>query len=314
MNRDTGLQGITVTTTDLVRLRQAAIGIRLGSRDHTQSARAGAGLTRFRGRGIDYAESRLYLPGDDVRTMDWRVTARTGRPHSKVFEEERDRNVLLIVELGRTMGFGTRRAYKSVVAIEAAALIAWAAAMNGDRIGAVLTSAAGLTDVCPAPGRHGISRVLQALASAANTPPSAQRELTLASTLSHVRQIARPGTMVILISDFYSLDVEAEGHLKQLRNHDDILLLWIRDPIEVMPPPPGLYPISDGVAGTVLDLRSASMREQFVHHIAERTQRLDKLCNQLGAPRLDLDCGDNIASRLRTGLAARATAQRRAAS
>ncbi|MGI9437792.1 MAG: DUF58 domain-containing protein, partial [Geminicoccaceae bacterium] len=100
MNRDLRLQGVTVSTADLVRLRQAAIGLRLGSRDRTHGSRAGAGLTRFRGRGVDYAESRLYLPGDDVRTMDWRVTARTGRPHTKVFEEERDRNVLLIVDLG----------------------------------------------------------------------------------------------------------------------------------------------------------------------------------------------------------------------
>ena len=264
---------------------------------------------------MDYSESRLYLPGDDVRTMDWRVTARTGRPYTKVFEEERDRAVLLVVELGATMAFGTRRAFKSVVATEAAALIAWATTMNGDRIGAILVSAAGLTDIRPASGRRGISRVLRALASVASTPPTgAKREPTLASTLSRVGQVARPGTLVVLISDFYSLDVEAEGHMKQLRGHDDFLLLRVCDPIETMPPPPGQYPISDGVAGTVLDLRSAPTRERFVRHIAEHTERLDKLCNQLGAPRLDLVCGDNIASLLRIGLAARTGAQWRAVS
>ncbi len=118
-------------------MRLSARNIKLDSRLYAIAETAGNRQSRFRGRGIDFQESRNYQPGDDIRTMDWRVTARTGRPHTKVFQEERERPIIIVIDCNPSMFFGTRVAFKAVIAARLAALIAWAAIRNGDRIGAV---------------------------------------------------------------------------------------------------------------------------------------------------------------------------------
>src|SRR5215813_1795413 len=125
-----------VTFDDLIAMRLRA---RRFARPATRVAghRSATHGSRFRGRGVDYVESRGYQPGDDIRQMDWRVTARTGRPHTKVFQEEREQSILLVVSHNASMRFGTRVRFKSVQAARAAALVAWAAALGGDRIGAL---------------------------------------------------------------------------------------------------------------------------------------------------------------------------------
>ena len=133
-----GLAGTTFSTADLVGLRPRAAGLSLDASLSSRVGRSGIRVSRIRGRGMEYSESRIYLPGDDIRRIDWRVTARTGRPHTKLFHEERDRPVLFVVDLGAHMRFGTRGAFKSVVAAEAASLLAWAAAENGDRVGGLV--------------------------------------------------------------------------------------------------------------------------------------------------------------------------------
>ena len=117
-----GLSGATFSSADLAGLRARAAGLSLNAHRSNRSGRAGTRLSRFRGRGMEYSESRMYLPGDDIRSIDWRVTARTGRVHTKLFHEERDRPALFVVDLGEQMRFGTRRAFKSVVAAETASL------------------------------------------------------------------------------------------------------------------------------------------------------------------------------------------------
>ena len=123
---------------------------------------AGDHLSRFRGRGMDYRESRAYQPGDDVRSMDWRITARTGVPHVKLYQEERERPVVLFLDLNPGMFFGSRGMLKSVAAARAAALVAWAAAERGDRVGAMLFDG-GHCDLPPRGGRHGVLRLIREL-------------------------------------------------------------------------------------------------------------------------------------------------------
>ncbi len=158
---DTVLNAAThVTVADLIGLQRYAGKIDLM---HARSARArlaGNHLSRFRGRGMDYQESRAYQAGDDVRSMDWRVTARTGKPHVKVYQEERERPVVLFLDLNPGMFFGSRGMLKSVAAARAAALIAWAAAAHGDRIGALLFNG-GYCDLQPRGGKHGVLRLIR---------------------------------------------------------------------------------------------------------------------------------------------------------
>ena len=164
-NEAVGLSGIEVDVDDLIGLRFRAQRLELGIARRARQTMTGAHDSRFRGRGMEFAESRIYQPGDDVRSIDWRVTARTGRPHTKLFQEERERPVILLVDLGASMFFGTRKAFKSVLAAETAALIAWAAMHGGDRVGALVAGRSAHMELKPVAGRRGVLRVLRALAA-----------------------------------------------------------------------------------------------------------------------------------------------------
>ena len=146
--------GIHLTAGDLIALRPRCQSLRLPMRQPAASALAGAYRSRFRGRGVDFLESRNYQPGDDIRNMDWRVTARTGRAHTKVFQEERERPVLVAVDAGPSLFFGTRKRLKSVAAAELAAVISWAAVRRGDRIGGFLFAPGSHRELRPAGGRR----------------------------------------------------------------------------------------------------------------------------------------------------------------
>ena len=122
-----------VTSRELIELRRHARKLDLTRRRPALAQLAGNHASRFRGRGMDYQESRAYQPGDDIRNMDWRVTARSGRAHTKLFQEERERPVVFCIDLGPSLFFATRGALKSVIAARAATLLAWAAAAQGDR-------------------------------------------------------------------------------------------------------------------------------------------------------------------------------------
>jgi uncharacterized protein (DUF58 family) len=239
--RQGGLAGVAVQVDDLIALRFRAKPLELGATGRARETQVGPQMSRFRGRGMEFAESRAYQPGDDVRTIDWRVTARTGRPHTKLFQEERERPVILLVDLCASMFFGTRRAFKSVVACEAAALVAWAALARGDRIGALLVAGDGHRELKPAGGRRGVLRVLRALALLArhDTHRSSTEDDRLAEALERARHVARPGSLVVVISDFHGFGADAERHLTRLRQHNDVMACWITDALELAPPPPG---------------------------------------------------------------------------
>ena len=143
--------GIGVSLPELIALRLRAQRLaRPAAR--VSGIHAATQASRFRGRGVDYAESRIYQPGDDIRQMDWRVTARTGKPHTKVFREERNRPVIVWLDLRRPMLFATRGAFKGVRAAEAAALVAWSAVANGDRLGGLVFSETEHHELRPALG------------------------------------------------------------------------------------------------------------------------------------------------------------------
>ncbi len=240
-----GLSGAGFELPDLIRLRHAAARLCLRSHVTPVSWRAGMHVSRIRGRGMSFAESRLYQPGDDVRLIDWRVTARTGRPHTKVFEEEKERAVFVAAQFAPTMYFGTRVAFKHVVAAELAALVGWATVSCGDRLGALLASARGHVERRPAAGRRAVMALLSELAALAS-PPAAGVAPALADTLRRVARVARPGSLVFVIGDFYDFDDEAARHLARLAQHNDVVICQVLDPVEIDAPPPGVYPVSDG--------------------------------------------------------------------
>jgi uncharacterized protein (DUF58 family) len=226
------------------------------------SALAGSYRSRFRGRGVDFLESRNYQPGDDIRNMDWRVTARTGRAHTKIFQEERERPVLVVLDASPSLFFGTRERLKSVAAGLLAGAIAWTAVRRGDRIGAFLFSGEEHRELRPAGGRRGAMRVIQSLVDWLDPERARQGEEPLSVALERVRHAVRPGSLVIIISDFFNLDEACNRHISRLRQHNDLIGCQIVDPAEEALPP-GRFPISDGHHSAMLDTTRQGGRDRF---------------------------------------------------
>lgn len=255
--------GIHLSAEELISLRPRCHALRLPMRQPAASALAGAYRSRFRGRGVDFLESRNYQPGDDIRNMDWRVTARTGKPHTKVFQEERERPVLVVLDAGPTLYFGTRRRLKSVAAGQLAAAVAWSAVRRGDRIGGFLFAPGRHREIRPAGGRRGAMRMIQGLVDwlqpeqqDADTPEP------LSTALERVRHTVRPGSLVVIISDFFGLDEHCNRHLSRLRQHSDVIGCQVLDAAEHSLPA-GRYPITDGEQATVLDTSRTSARNRY---------------------------------------------------
>ena len=295
--------GARVDVAELVGLRLKARSIRLASRQPSVAVAAGMHHSRFRGRGVDYQESRVYQPGDDIRNMDWRVTARAGRPHTKLFQEERERPVMVLVDLGASMFFGTRGAFKSVIAARAASLISWAAVQGGDRIGALLSNGEH-HELPPMGGRRGALRVIRCLVPA--TAPSNGAHIRLgglSEALRRLRRVARPGSLVFVLSDFYAMDDDTERHLRHLRQHNDIVACQIIDALELVPPPPGVYGITDGRYDGILDTRSAALRSTYQAFFSEHHEAVRELLRKHAIPLMVLKTSDDVAERLRCDLA-----------
>lgn len=290
--------GITVSLDELIELRAQGIGLSLAVGRGSASLMSGMYRSVFRGRGMDFEEVRAYQPGDDIRRMDWRVTARSNRPHTKLFREERERPVLLCVDSGASMRFGTRIAFKSVQAARAAALLGWAALENHDRIGTLIFSGASALESRPAGGKRALLYCLQLLVAASTSAPAPERQASLSETLLRLRHVTRHGCLVILISDFLGLDVAAEQQLAALARHNDMLAIRVFDPLEAELPPPDQYAFSDGLRIQSLWTADRALRDRYRNEFQARSEHLVTVCREHGIRWLSLSTAQDPAVEL----------------
>ena len=252
---------------------------------------------------MEFDESRLYMPGDDIRNMDWRVTARTGEPHTKVFREERERPVLIWLDLNRSMFFATRGCFKSVAAARAAALLAWSTNAHNDRLGALIFAGNDHIELKP---RRGKSAVLDLIGRTCKHPAWKNAYNIPASNTGHamsrLRKVTRPGSLIFLISDFRDLDPQAESHLINVARHNDVVLIQVYDPIEVELPPAGSYKVSDGSHDLQLNTADKKLRQQYRQRFDQRQARLAKLCRQHRMYLLPISTQDDVLYSLQKGL------------
>ncbi len=288
---------------ELIALRLKARKINLYRKQTALAQLAGNHASRFRGRGMDYQESRIYQPGDDIRSMDWRVTARTGRPHTKLYQEERERPVVVCVDLNPSMFFASRGALKSVVASRAASLIGWATISHGDRIGALLFNGEH-HELPPRGGKHGVLRLIRQLVAQSDPlenlkyPPHPQG---LNVALARLRRVSRPGSLIFLLSDFYGIDEETGNHLMRLRQHNDMVAIQLLDALELEPPLPARYSVSDGRQQGILDTRSARARKAYRDFFSQHHRSVQDLMRSRAIPLLQMSTEDDIASTLQCG-------------
>jgi hypothetical protein len=243
---------------------------------------AGGHVSALRGRGMDYAESRIYQAGDDARNIDWRRTARSGKWHTKLFEAERERSLLLLIDTHATMRFGTRARYKSVAAARAAAWLAWTCVRGGDRVGALAFGAV-RNAVDPHAGTRGAFNTLGALArwyALANANDNAGEPLSAAIT--RAQRLAASGTRVCLLSDGWCVDSAAAAALARMAQHADLRVVLVVDAIERELAPKGSYVFEAGSDRRTVDLASAQTRVKFRDDLARGWRGLAETCNALG--------------------------------
>jgi uncharacterized protein (DUF58 family) len=273
-----GNELISVSLKTLIDLAKAATGLNL---HHSQfrSRQSGAYVSRFKGRGMEFDEARLYQPGDDIRSIDWRVTARSGKPHTKLFREERERPVFISVDNRSAMHFATRGVFKSVLAAKLAGLLAWAADYHGDRIGGQIFSEHECRELKPQNGTHAVLRFLNALVKPQNPIDKA---FTLDQVLARLNKHARPGSLVYIISDFRGINEQAETHIAKLSEHCEVVLIFIYDPLESSLPAKGRYRFTDDERDVVIDTGDQQQLSSYQQRFDQRLQRLELLAKKRG--------------------------------
>ena len=279
---------VHVSTRHLIGLHHAAQSLKLEP-SRIRANQSGGYLSPFKGRGMEFDEVRPYQQGDDVRTIDWRVTARTGHPHTKLFREERERSVLLWVDLRQSMFFATQGAYKSVRAAQAAALLGWSANHHGDRLGGLLFTETDHHELRPKSGKPPLLHLLNQLAEHASPDIRLQQHINdtqsagaVQESLARLRRVSSPGSLIFLISDFSHLDSTGLAHLAQLARHNDLVILYIFDPMEAELPPPGQYQISDGENTLTLDSSSHDLRNDYQQRFKQHQAQLQQLAHRPG--------------------------------
>ena len=278
-----GNEAVEVNLNELIGLNQAADRLSL-KKAKIRSIQSGNYRSKVKGRGMEFDEVRLYAPGDDVRCLDWRVTARTGKVHTKLYREERERPIFLATDYRSTMFFATRGVFKSVLAAKIAALIAWSGNHHADRVGGQIFTDQGALDFKPNRGKPGILHLLRHLADLSSRireqqdftgasveedqlPNQAQE--SLATALERLDHHVRPGNLIFLLSDFRGLNRKTESLLLRLARHCEVVSILIYDPLEMDLPERGNYRISNGVNRITLNLSDdryhAEYREKFQH-------------------------------------------------
>ncbi|WP_426690195.1 DUF58 domain-containing protein [Rhodanobacter ginsengiterrae] len=295
-----------VSLAELIALRARVGRVRMAPM-LSRAARNGQQSSRLYGRGMDYAESRVYQAGDDVRRLDWRLTARSGKLHTKLFQEDREGCLLILLDTHASMRFGTRTRFKSVQAARAAAAAAWYAVRAGERVGVM---AFGHADqlIRPQAGPRGALAVCGALAEwdAASAP---DRVDPLSDALARASRLLHGASRVLLISDGFSSDETARKRLLDLGRHAQVSVLVVADVLELAPVEPGRYPLEHAGERCDVVLQSERQRADFQRVLGAGPARLGELAQSLGLRRASMDTRadafDTVSGLLGTRKAAR---------
>lgn len=263
----------TEPTIDPAAIVRRARRLRFQVRPEAVASLAGAYHTARRGSGLTFAELRPYEPGDDVRHLDWNVTARQNRPYVRHYVEERALTLWLLVDVSASMRFGPPGRSKADRAAQAAALLAAAAIQNGDRAGLVLVSDQVEAEVAPSGGARGLARLLRALVAT----PARSRGSDLTVGVSEIRRPSRRG-LVVVLSDF--LDALPVRPWRELGRRHDVMALRVVEPREESLPPTGLIAVEGAETGghVLFDTRSARRRALYTHAARQRREAFRAWC------------------------------------
>ncbi len=291
----------------------------------TNSAISGVHKSTFQGRGMDYNESRVYAFGDDIRNMDWKVTARTGEPHIKLFQEERERPTYIIINSNASMFFGTKRQFKSIVAAKVASILAWASVNKGDRVSLLNYGSKGINFIKPTAGKNGIMKLTHGLLdyydlnkfkanmiNAAKTKQQTKqkskqkskqktKDSCLGDALQHLRKVIKPGSTVIIISDFQMFNNEEKKHLTYIKKYNDVLGVCVCDPFEMLAPEKGVFGVKSGIKDIVFNIKKDKAKKVFSNFRTNLLNRIDTNFIKIGIPVIPIQTDYDVVAALQEG-------------
>lgn len=300
---------VSVSQAALIRLNGPARGIALDVL-RIKSLQTGAYVSHFRGRGMEFDESRPYQPGDDPRSIDWRVTARSTTAYTKLFREERERPVLVVVDLRSNMHFATQGCFKSVNASRAAALLSWAAHHRGDRLGGLIFGDSTHRELRPKLGRQAALRFVHELVGHPDwehrEPKNGHdEEPPLTRAMAALKRVARPGSLVVILSDFLGFSRAAKAYLSSVARHSEVLAVFLNDPLERELPPPGRYRLVSRDAELAIDTVAKAARRDYRNAFLARRKELEAFCQRYGIHLMSMSTQDDPISKLQAALGRR---------
>ena len=280
IEKDSRLPGAYVTLEQLLALRFLPNPVALRAQNaRIVGNRAGSKLSKLKGRGVDLAEVRAYQPGDDIRSIDWRVTARTNKPHTKIFREERERPTLIVIDQSQNMFFGSKLRLKSVAVADIAARIAWQTLAAGDRVGGLVVGNEEARLHKPYRTTKAVARLLNDIANlnqALNR--NTHRTLSHDDMMLRIRRLARSNYRIFVLSDFSgSLDSWTD-HLQKLAKHNSVTAVHIYDPIELQLPPSDHYLVTDGTDRLQFYTGDQGLRSRYREQFENKVSGLELAC------------------------------------
>ena len=310
--------GIDVTINELIQYQTKTSLINLAARRDLHGKMSGNYLARSKGRGMEFDEVRHYQNGDDIRAIDWRVTARTGITHTKIFREEVERPVLIATDLSSPMHFGSKLLFKSVQACHIASLVAWHAKERGDRVGGIVFNQHKHSELKPRSRQKGVLHYLHTLSDTHNNTSSfvndnaAQEDNEQAliqkafdENCGRVRQLSKPGSLVYLITDGNHLSPEALRHLSNISRHCELVVCLLFDPLEIELPKSSKkvsVSITDGQTKQQLLIGDKTQAEKYKNQAITITQKKEDLLSKAGARVLHYSAGQTLETQLKDGI------------
>ena len=297
-------EGVYVTLDELTRLQYRARGFSFLPRQPVHSLLSGRHTSRMRGRGLDFEELRRYLPGDDPRTIDWKVTARTGKPHVRVYTEERDRPALIVVDQRIGMFYGTRVNLKSVTAAQIAAAGAWRVTGVGDRIGAVVFDDSEIEEVAPHRSGQTVLRILHVLVEK-NTAlradsPARSNPAMLNAVLRGVARNVSHDYLIVIVSDFDGADDETTRLVTRMAHHNDVIAIPVYDPSSQELPTTGRLVVSDGEVQIEVDFGKKSSRRRLLDFAEGRLASVMAWQQEIGVPVMPISTAEDVMDQMRS--------------
>lgn len=298
------LSPVKISLHELLNLRHSgeSLSLRVAQTSANQS---GAYRASFKGRGMEFDEVRPYAVGDDIRMLDWKVTARTNKPHTKLFREERERPIQLCVDLRPGMFYATRGVYKSVWAARAAALLAWSSLKHRDRLGGLVFSNDGHHELRPATGSRGVLSFLRVLAEQPVWNEINQSESSndaLYQSLLRLRRVTRPGSLIFIFSDFKGLSKSSKAQLYHLGKHNDLVLVACFDPLDKELPRNGEYKVDDGRRELQFSSANQYYRSAYAKRFNAHYEQLQQLAHLRGISLINGETKDDPLQSLQESL------------